>query len=146
MALPPGAPSLFNVRMTMLNGEPIETPNISTAPTPPPPPPAPPRYTASGVDAAQWMGITSVILAFTLPVVGIVIAALGMSRAKQQGQPPGLARVALILSIIMTVVVVIVTTVIIVLSVTVFSQLFQICQQLGTGVHVVDGVTYTCNV
>lgn len=122
--------------MTMLNGEPVDTPNISTAQ------PAPP---ATDDPITRILGIVSVVLALVFPVAGIVVAAIGLSRARGAGASPGLNLVGLILSIVMTVVVVAVTVVVIVVSVNLLTNVVEICQQLGPGIHRYNGVTYECN-
>ena len=131
--------------MTMLNGEPIETPNISTAPVPPPVPPPAPAYSSTDDSIVRILGIVSLVLAFVFPLGGIVVGAIGLSRARTTGQSRGLNLVGLVLSIVMTVVILIATIVIIVLSITLFTNVFEVCQQLGSGTHEYNGVTYECN-
>ncbi|CAN5412523.1 hypothetical protein BH10ACT7_BH10ACT7_08490 [soil metagenome] len=141
-----GAPSVFRETvMTMLNGEPIETPNISTAP------PAAPGYSSSAtynseVSTARIVGIVSLILAFTFPVVGIVFGAIGLRIQNRLGLPGGLSMIGLILSIVFTIVSIAVIIAVVGFSVGIFTNVFEVCQELGPGIHVKDGVTYECNV
>lgn len=127
--------------MTMLNGEPIETPNISTAPTPPVAP-------SSDADASmsRIMGLIGILVAFLFPPAGIVIGAISMRQAKRAGQPNTLGKVGMLTGLILTVLIVVGLAVLGAFMYFTFRDLFAICEQLGTGEHVKDGITYKCNV
>ena len=127
--------------MTMLNGEPVDMPNISTTPSAPPPGGS---FTAD--PTARLMGILALVMAFVFPLAGIVLGAIGVSMAKRTGSTNSIAKVGLVLSIVFTAIIVIVTVLVIVFSVGLFSEVFRVCQELGDGTHNYNGVTYNCAV
>ncbi|MCU1440351.1 MAG: hypothetical protein JWP85_1348 [Rhodoglobus sp.] len=132
--------------MTMLNGEPIETPDISTAPSAPGTATAPVRQDQT----SNVLGLMSLIFAIVFPLAGAILGGIAMSQAKKAGANNTLAKAGFWVGLVLTVLIVAVTVVVIVLGVNVFGglfgELFRVCSELGDGTHVVDGVTYRCNV
>ena len=127
--------------MTMLNGEPIETPSISTASTTP--------ATATPVTASAQsqgvgfvMGLLALIFAFVFPLAGAIIGGIAVGQARQGGYKNPLALIGLILGIVFSVLIVIVVVVSIVFSVGFFSQLVGMCQDAQQGE--IWGIPYTC--
>jgi hypothetical protein len=134
--------------MTMLNGEPIDPTSIevSTAASPMMTPVAMPTASRESQSVGFVAGLASVILAFVFPIAAIVVGAIALNQAKHGGYRNTLAKVGFILGIVLTVLVVAAIIVGTILSVTVFSDLFRICADLGDGIHHVNGITYRCNV
>lgn len=128
--------------MTMLNGEPISTPNISTAPLTSSPVPT----QETPLDGAgRIMGLMALIFAFAFPIAGAILGGIGMSQARKVGAKNPMAVAGLWIGIALTIVIVAVVVVIIVVSVTTFTSVFEMCNELGPGVHQDNGVTYECN-
>jgi hypothetical protein len=96
-------------------------------------------------DPGRVLGLVGLILAFIAPVIGLILSLLGQSQAKAAGIPNPLARAGVIASIIMMVVYLGVAAAIVIGSFSLYSGIAQECQQLGPGVHEVNGVTYTCS-
>jgi heme/copper-type cytochrome/quinol oxidase subunit 2 len=126
--------------VTLLNGEPIDQPSVEVVSS------AQPTASSESQSVGTVAGLVSLILAFVFPIAGIVVGAIALNQAKQGGYRNSLAKAGFILGIVLTVLVVVVVVVGTILSVTVFSDLFRICAELGDGVHHVNGVTYRCNV
>ena len=100
-------------------------------------PSAPVGYAAPApVDPGKGLGIAGFVLAFfgPLALVGVILSIVA-------GQKNGLALAGIILGAV----VLVVTTIAIVVAVLAGLHLVETCQELGNGVHEVDGVTYTCN-
>ncbi|MFZ2963388.1 MAG: hypothetical protein WA006_01745 [Rhodoglobus sp.] len=68
--------------MTMLNGEPVDTPNISTAH-----PAAQTAPTASGQSQSVGflVGLMALIFAFAMPIVGAVLGGIAVAQARAGG-------------------------------------------------------------
>ena len=104
---------------------------------------APVGYAEPVADPGKGLGIAGFVLAFfgPLSLVGVILSIVGLVKSRRAGQKNGLALAGIILSAI----VLVVSTVIIVGAVLAFLHLAQTCQELGDGVHEVNGITYTCN-
>ena len=124
--------------MTMLNGEPVDMPNISTAPST-----APPSGDFTKDPTARLMGILALVMAFVFPLAGIVLGAIGVSMAKRTGSTNSIAKVGLVLSIVFTVIIAVVAIVIVVVSANLITEVVRVCEQYGEGTY--DGVVYTCD-
>lgn len=127
--------------MTMLNGEPIDTPNISTAPGGAG---QPPTATPQSQGVGLVMGIMALIFAFAIPPGGIIIGAIALSEARHGGYRNPLALWGFILGIVFSVLIVLMVVAGIVFGVGLFSWLIDTCQQLGPGTHNEGGITYEC--
>ncbi len=107
-------------------------------------PSAPVGYAAPApVDPGKGLGIAGFVLAFfgPLALVGVILSIVALVKSRRAGQKNGLALAGIILGAV----VLVVTTIAIVVAVLAGLHLVETCQELGNGVHEVDGVTYTCN-
>jgi hypothetical protein len=124
--------------MTMLNGQPIDDPM--------PPPGSSVEPVTPPLDAAsQVLGVITLITAFVFPLAAIVIGGIALAQARSAGTRNVLAAVGFVLGIVFTVLIVVIVVVFIVLGVSLFSEVFRVCQELGPGVHEYHGVRYECN-
>lgn len=98
---------------------------------------------ASGTNPGHTLGIVSLILSILgVGLVGIILGAIGLKKSKAVGQKNGLAVAGIVVGILSTII-----TAIIVITVSAgIAQLAGKCAELGNGVHVENGVTYTCQV
>ena len=126
--------------MTILNGEPIETPNISTAPSVTPQP-------VVGEDPrAALYGAASLVAAFLIAPAGLVLGLIAMSRARRLGTRNRLAFWAVVLSVVIMVATVALIVWMILAITGVFTWAFDICNELGPGIHEYDNVRYECTI
>jgi len=104
----------------------------------PPAAPAAPAYAAaSGAPVpGKTLGIVALILAFFFQLVALILGIVALSQSRKAGASNLPAVFAIIVSIIGGIIWILV----IVGIVTLFAQ----CGELGSGVHNVNGVTYTC--
>ena len=119
--------------------------------TPPPASAAPPPAPGARVDAppgvdypGKTLGIVGLVLAFLSAVIGLIISVVANNQSKAAGYTNTPAKIGIIVGIIMTVIGVIIGIVAIIIAVTVAMNVAAQCADLGPGVHVLDGVTYTC--
>ena len=93
-----------------------------------------------GEDPGKTLGIVSLVLAFIIPLPGLIFGFVARSKSKKAGHSNGLALAGIILSIINIVVFIFIFTVLI------FGvgKVVNKCSELGPGTHVENGVTYTC--
>lgn len=103
-------------------------------------PAAPQGYPATAPVPGRTLSIVGLILAFILPLVGMILSLVARSKLKKAGAPTGLATAGFWVGLILTIVEIIGFIVIVML----FSSLFSMCSDLGPGVWDVNGVTYTC--
>jgi hypothetical protein len=105
---------------------------------------------SSGTPSASSAYTTTVVLAVTglflalfpgFDVAGLVLSILALRRSRRDGGPRGLA----VAGIVVAAVTIVLYTAGVIALVAVFGSLFATCAELGTGVHAVDGVTYTCS-
>lgn len=95
----------------------------------------------TGQDPGRVLGIVGLITAFTcLGVVGLVISIIGYRKSKKAGHKNTIALVGIILGAVFTVGWIIAGIV----GGLGVAAVAEACQDLGTGTHQVDGVTYTC--
>lgn len=92
------------------------------------------------VNPGRSLGIAGLVLSILVPVslIGLILSIIALVQSRRAGMKNGMA----LAGIIIGAVVVVGTILLLVLG---FSTLFQTCQELGNGVHEVNGVTYTCN-
>jgi hypothetical protein len=114
----------------------------------PPPPPAAPAYAstpAAPVNPGKTMGIIALVLSI-LPfqLIGIILGFVALSQSKKAGQKNGFALAAIIIGFIGLIIGLIVILAGGALFGSLFGGLAQVCNELGTGVWEIDGVTYTC--
>lgn len=128
--------------MTMLNGEPIDTPSISTASTAPPSPAPGPVPLDSG---SQLLGMMALIFAIVFPLAGAIVGGIGMAMARRAGSKNPLAVAGFWVGLILTVVIVGIVVAVVVFSANLITTVIDVCEGLGSGTHEYNGVTYTCD-
>jgi hypothetical protein len=90
----------------------------------------------------RTLGIVALIVSFFFSVIGIILGFIARSQSKAAGVKNTPATVAIVLGFIFL----IGSILFFVLGgAALFGGLAAACQQLGPGVHEVDGVTYTCS-
>ena len=89
----------------------------------------------------RGLAITGFVLAFLLPLIGMIISIIATVKLGKIGAPRGLSIAGIIIGAVLTVLWVVIA---ISVAAAVFGGLAVICSELGTGVWEVDGVTYTC--
>lgn len=117
-----------------------------------PPAPAAPAYsapaTATGEDPGRTLGIIALVFAFIFQLVGLIIGIVARNKSKAAGYKNGLATAAIWLSIVFMVLGLIIGIAVIAGGAALFGgvigQVAEVCQELGSGVWEIDGVTYTC--
>ncbi len=113
------------------------------SPAPPDGPPLQPYAPTPMGAPGRVLGLVGLLLAICAPVIGIVVSAIAKVQSRRANVPNGFATAGIIVGIVLTVLAIAITLVLVLL---VFLPLFQECQELGPGYHVVGGVNYTCNV
>jgi len=109
-------------------------------------PPAPPQaYTPPAENPGKVLGIVGFILAFFVSIAGLIVSIIGMVKSRKAGYSNGFALAGIIISSIAIIVEIIVVIVLVVFSAAMFGYIAEVCQQLGPGEHLVDGITYTCS-
>lgn len=119
------------------------------------PPPAPAgQPTAAGYPAyagqaaapapvpGRGLAITGFVLAFLLPLIGMIISIIATVKLGRIGAPRGLSIAGIIIGAVLSVLWVVIA---IATIAAVFGGLAAICAELGPGVWDVDGVSYTCS-
>lgn len=91
---------------------------------------------------SKGMAIAGFVLSFfgLLAIVGLILNIISFRRLGRAGQPRGLSLAGIIISIV----VIIITVISIIALVAAFAYGTQICEGLGSGPQVVDGVQVTC--
>lgn len=92
-------------------------------------------------DPGHELGIASLVLAFFIAPLGLILGFIAMHKSKKAGIKNTIALIGTILSGLATVAIIIV----VILMATLFTGLVNKCADLGPGVHYVDGVQYSCN-
>ncbi|GAA0964899.1 DUF4190 domain-containing protein [Frigoribacterium faeni] len=97
---------------------------------------------ATGKPPSKAMAITGFVLSFfgLLAIVGLILNIISFRRFGRAGQPRGLSLAGIIISIV----VIIVSVFSIIALVAAFSYGLEMCNDLGSGTHNVDGVQVTC--
>ena len=97
---------------------------------------------AGGASTGNGLAIAGLVLGLLplLNVAGLVLSIIGFRAARRENRPAVIGIVGIVISSLSIVFNLVMATIaIVVLSYTVAQ-----CGDLGPGVHVVDGVTYTC--
>lgn len=105
------------------------------------PQPAVTAPVANGVNPGHGMGIAGLVLAFLVPIVGLILSIVATNKSKKAGMKNGVALAGIIIGSINLVVGLIIGFVL-VLGI---GKVASVCSDEGPGTHYVDGVTYTCN-
>ena len=117
----------------------------------PPPPPAAPAYAstpAAPVNPGKTMGIIALVLSI-LPfqLIGIILGFVALSQSKKAGQKNGFALAAIIIGFVFMLIGLLLLFAggaFLAFLGPLFGGLAQVCNELGSGVWEIDGVTYTC--
>ncbi|MBS1697592.1 MAG: hypothetical protein JST25_04225 [Actinobacteria bacterium] len=88
----------------------------------------------------KGLAIAGLILAFLLPLIGLILSIIAAVKLRKAHAPAGLA----IAGIIIGAVLLIAETIALVMGVMLFANIAQMCLELGPGTWQVGGVTYTC--
>jgi hypothetical protein len=111
-----------------------------TDPTPAPAPAAQPVVVTNAPVPGRGLGIAGLIIDFFIPILGLILSIVAKVQSSRVGAKNTVATVGIVLGIIFTVGYIIG---IIVLAGTLGAVASE-CANLGSGVHHVNGVTYTC--
>ena len=112
---------------------------------PPPPAAAMPAPAAAPVNPGKTMGIVSLVLSIIgIHLIGVILGFVGLSQSKKAGQKNGFAIAGIVIGFIGMALVLLFVIAGGALFGSVFGGLAQVCNELGTGVWEIDGVTYTC--
>lgn len=125
-------------------------PPVPQAPAYAPAPAAPEQQAyqpapAPGAFPGKGLGIAGLVLAFLMPLIGLILSLVAKSQSKKAGVKNTPATVGVIVSIVLLVIEVIALIVVIAILASVSSQIAEACAILGPGVHTVEGFTYTCS-
>ncbi len=114
----------------------------SSSPTPPP---AGYNSAAPAATPGKTLGIVGLILAFFIPLVGLILGIVGLSQSKKAGRKNGIAVAAIIVSLVF-IVIAIVAFILIGVAASQGIDAVQACQTLGeSGTVTVNGVTVECS-
>jgi len=114
-------------------------PNQSGPGVPPQQPAAP--YSPQPVNPGQTLGVVGLVLDFIVLPVGLILSIVALSKSKKAGMTNGVAVAGIVVGAIFMVFAIIG----IAFAVVGATALAQQCQELGPGVHYVNGVTVTCS-
>lgn len=118
---------------------------MTDAPPPAPPAPAYSAVTPAPVNPGKTMGVVALVLSILpLQLIGIILGFVALGQSKKVGQKNGFAVAAIIIGFVGIIVVIAITISVIAGGAAIFGGLNQVCNELGSGVWDVDGVTYTC--
>jgi hypothetical protein len=96
---------------------------------------------ASGEDPGRTMGIIGLVLAFLMPLAGLVVSTVARSKSKKAGHKNGLALAGILISVAL----ILATIVGVVLFAMGATKVTQFCTENGPGIHTTEnGVTITC--
>lgn len=111
----------------------------------PPPAPAAPSAAPAPVNPGKTMGIVSLVLSIIgIHLVGVILGFVGLNQSKKAGQKNGFALAGVIIGFIGIVFGIIALILFVAGGAALFGGLSQICNELGSGVWEIDGITYTC--
>lgn len=129
----------------------------AAAPTPPPAynppqpayasaPPAAPGAPAPGAPVpGRTMGIVAFILSFFFALIALILGIIALVQSKKAGASNGWAVAAIIISSVAIVIGIILTIVLLSLGAAGLSIFNDVCAELGSGTHVLEGgTTITC--
>ncbi len=96
--------------------------------------------TSMPVDPGRTLGIVGLVLSIVANVVGLVVSVVAFRKSKRAGFKNGAALAGIIIGVITTLGLLTAGVV----GGIAAKGLVDACSELGPGVHVVNGVTYTC--
>lgn len=97
-----------------------------------------------GEDPGKTMGIAALILAFLIPLVGLILGVVARSKSKKAGHSNGLANGAIVVGIITTIISTLMTVLILLGAIAKLQENSATCEQLGPGTHRVEGRIISC--
>ena len=107
-----------------------------------PPAPAAPAYAATPAAVpGKTLGIVALVLSFFFQLIALILGIVALSQSRKAGAKNTPALVAIILSIVFGIIWIVTVGGLIAAGGALLAQ----CQDLGPGVHVIEGVTYTCS-
>ncbi|TAL14643.1 hypothetical protein EPN95_02255 [Patescibacteria group bacterium] len=96
---------------------------------------------AGAVNPGKTMGIVSFVLSLVgIGLVGLILGIIAKSKSKKAGQKNGFALAGIIIGIVNIIVVALITT----FAIMGVMAIAQKCNELGSGTHIENGITYTC--
>jgi hypothetical protein len=101
------------------------------------PAPVPPVPAAPAASDGKTLGIVALIIAFFIPLIGIILGFVARSQSKRAGIKNTPATAAIIVGFVRI-------ALDIILVVAIFIPLLTACASLGPGVWDVNGLTLTC--
>ena len=104
--------------------------------------PAPVPAPSNRARTARVIGIVSLIVAFFFQLPALIGGIIGVVMSKGVGEKNVFAVAAIIVSVVLGIGWIVIGGLAIGGF---FGAIFDRCAELGNGTHVVDGVTYTCN-
>lgn len=100
-----------------------------------------PAQPSVAVNPGKTLGIVSLILSIVgVGLVGLILGIIGLNKSKAAGQKNGLALAGIIVGALN----IVASIILIVVLASAATQLASKCADLGSGTHVVNGITYTC--
>lgn len=109
------------------------------------PPPASSYAAPSATVPGRTMGIISLVLSIVgLHLVGIILGFVALSQSKKAGQSNGFALAGIIVGFVLMVLTFVVVGLSIAGGLAFWGFISEACQDLGSGVWEVDGITYSC--
>lgn len=93
-------------------------------------------------DPGRTMGVVGIVLAFLLPLIGLVVSIKANLKSKKAGHKNSLARAGIVIATIMT----ILSLVFAAYFVLTVNKTIKFCNENGPGIHTTeDGLTITCD-
>lgn len=99
---------------------------------------------ASETFPGKGLGIAGLVLAFFMPLIGLILSIIAKSQSKKVGAKNTPATAGIWISIVLLVIGAILVAVAIAVGANAVNAAAEMCKQLGAGAHEVNGVTYTC--
>jgi hypothetical protein len=103
-----------------------------------------PSPVSSNDDPGRTLGILSLIFAFILPIIGIIVGIVGLRKSKAAGYKNNVALAGLIISFITTVLILVTMAIAVPTAINAIQEMNRKCSELGPGTHQVGNTTYTC--
>lgn len=97
----------------------------------------PPAMAPAQQDPGRTLGIVGLILAFFVPLVGLIVSIIARVKSKGAGFKNGLATAGIVVSIV------VMLAASAAIAIPVMATVNK-CKELGPGTHQEGGVTYTC--
>lgn len=91
-------------------------------------------------DPGRPLGIVGFIFSLLIPVsaIGLILSIIALVQSRKAGMKNKLALAGVIIGAVITILG-------LAFFVFLFTSLFQVCSELGNGVHQQNGITYTCD-